>query len=153
MKELIYKFPNPHNSCEDVYYCKETKQYYVLLPYTPYSKQLCTCSRHKGYFEADCPVSAGLSYKINDEVVTTGRNGEIVDDVKKKEVHENKEMTFFRIKPEYANLPNYEVFPTNRLFLSLYEWMNPMHFDVVVYKRKEVYCMMGFWYKKYVPCN
>ena len=147
MKELAYKFQNPHNSCEAVYYCRETKQYYVLLPFTPYSKQLCTCSHHKGYFEADCPVRAGLSYKLGDTEVTTEENGEIIDYAKKAEF-ESQEKTFFRVKPEYASLPDYERFGGNRLFEQLYEYMNPEHFNRVVYRRGDVFCMMGGWYKK-----
>lgn len=149
MKELVYKFQNPHNSCEEVHYCPETKRYYILMPHTPYSRQLCTCTPSKGYYEADCPVRSGLAYLINGTVVTTGENGEIVDDVK-KEIYENTQYSFFRVKPEYADLPNYEWLSGGRMVQRLFDYMDPAHFDQVTYKRKDVYCMMGAWYLREV---
>ena len=145
MKELIYKFQNPYNSCEEILYCKETGQYYNLLPCTPYSKTLCTCTPSQGYYEADCPVRAGLSYKIHGEVVTTETDGEIIDYQKKTE-YEDREMTFYRVKPEYAALPNYETFGKCQVFQRLYDYMDPNHFDQITLKRKDVTCMLGSWY-------
>lgn len=147
MKELIYKFQNPYNSCEEILYCKETGQYYNLLPCTPYSKTLCTCTPSQGYYEADCPVRSGLSYKIHGEVVTTETDGEIID-YAEKEKFENQEMVFYRMKPEFATLPDYEQFSDNRLFLKLYDYMDPNHFDKITRKRKEVYCIMACWYER-----
>lgn len=146
MKKLTYKFQNPHNSCEEVYVCKETGRYYTLLPVTPYSKQLCTCVPHKGYYEADCPVKSGLTYIINGKKVTTEDDGEIIDHAE-KEKYENREMRFYRMKPEFATHPNYEIFSANRLFLKLYDYMNPEHFDQISRKRKDVYCIMSCWYE------
>ena len=146
MRELAYRFPNPHNSCEEVYYCYENKRYYVLLPLTPYSKQLCTCTPYRGYYEADSPVRAGLEYLINGEKVVTEGEGEIVDHVK-KEAYENKEISFFRIKPEFMDLPNYEIFSRDRLFLKPYDYMKPEHLEQMTLRRKDVCCFMGGWHK------
>ena len=147
MKELTYKFQNPYNSCESVYFCKETNQFYILIPFTPYSFQLCTCTPHRGYYEADCPVKAGLVYCIEGKQVTTEAEGEIVDAVKKTE-YENNVMKFYRIKPEFQSLPNYENFSNERLFQSLFDWMPEHHFDTVELKRKDVIRFLGGWYIK-----
>lgn len=147
MKELIYKFPNPHNVCEDVYYCTETNRYYILMPYMPYSKQLCTCTHYQSYYEADGPVRAGLSYLINGNVVTTEGDGEIVDYVKKEE-YENREMVFFKLKDEYSDLSNYQWIEANRVLQRLHDYMDPNHFEEITCKRKDVYCMMGGWFLK-----
>lgn len=145
MRILTYKFPNPYNSCEEIYIDRDTVRHYSLIPYTPYSKQLCTCTPYKGYYEADCPVKAGLTYLLDDEEITTGENGEIVDQAK-RDAYLNKEMEFFRIKPEFLQQPNYEQFDTNRLFPKLYDYMAPAHFDKCTFKRKDVCCLMGAWY-------
>ena len=145
MKELVYKFQNPHNSCEEIHYHPETKRYYVLMPHTPYSKKLCTCTPSKGWYEADCPVRAGLTYVINGEQVTTEADGEIIDHAK-KEKYENREATFYRIKPEYRHLPNYEIFSPYRIFPKPYDYMDPEHLDKLTLKRKDVYGFMGGWY-------
>lgn len=147
MKELTYKFQNPYNSCEEVHVCKETGQHYILLPVTPYSKRLCTCTRSRDYYEADCPVKAGLTYIIHGQTVTTEGDGDIIDHAE-KERFENQEMVFYRMKPEFAALPNYEIFSENRLFLKLYDYMNPEHFDRITLKRKDVYCIMSCWYER-----
>ena len=145
MKELVYRFQNPHNSCEAVYRDPDTGRHYILMPYTPYSQQLCTCTPCRGYYEADCPVSAGRSYLINGHEVITGINGEIIDYAKKEE-YENREMTFYKVKTEFRNLPNYQFLGDQRLLPRLYDYMNPEHFDQLTYKRKDVFCLMGFWY-------
>ena len=147
MRELTYKFQNPYNSCEEVHYCKETGRHYILMPHTPYSKQLCTCTPSHGYYEADCPVNSGLTYIINGELVTTEGDGEIIDHQKKDE-YENRELVFYRVKPEFATLPNYADFSHNRIFQMLYCYMKPEHFDRITLKRKDVYCIMGGWYIK-----
>ena len=149
MKELVYKFQNPHNSCEEVHYCPETKRYYILMPHTPYSQQLCTCTPSRGYYEADCPVRSGLTYRINGQVVTTEASGEIID-YAKKESYENADCTFFRVKLEFADNPNYEWLSGGRLVQKLFDYMLPEHFEQVTYKRKDVYCMMGAWYPREV---
>ena len=145
MKELVYKFQNPHNSCEAVYKHPETGRYYTLIPYTPYSHQLCTCTPCRGYYEADCPVKAGLSYSIDGHKIITEANGEIIDHAKKEE-YENREMTFYKVKPEFCHLPNYQFLGDRQLLLKLHDYMKPEHFDKVTYRRKDVYCLMGFWY-------
>lgn len=147
MKELVYRFQNPYNSCEEVHCCRETGRYYILMPSTPYSMKLCTCTPYRGYYEADCPVKAGLTYLINGKKVTTEADGEIVD-YAKKEAYENKELTFYQVKPEHKDDPNYAIFSDGRLFRKLFDYMNPEHFTQVVKKRKEVYCLMGGWYTK-----
>lgn len=126
MKELVYKFQNPHNSCEEIHYHPETKRYYVLMPHTPYSKKLCTCTPSKGWYEADCPVRAGLTYVINGEQVTTEADGEIIDHAKKEE-YENRVITFYQIRPD--------------------------HLSRVTLKRKEVCCLLGSWDKNDEPAK
>lgn len=147
MKELIYKFQNPYNSCEEIHYHLETKRYYVLMPYTPYSKKLCTCTPCRGYYEADCPVKAGLEYIINGQRVVTEGEGEIINHLMKEE-YENQELAFYQLKPEFQCIPNYQFLSDRRLLPKLYDYMDPAHFSKVTHKRKEVYCMMGFWYLK-----
>lgn len=147
MKELFYRFQNPYNSCEAVLKCRETKQHYILMPHTPYSYVLCTCTPYRGYYEADCPVKAGLNFIIDGHQVTTEAGGEIVDHAK-KEAYENKEFTFYQMKPEHADNPNYENFSSERLFLKLFDYMKPEHFDQITLRRKDVYCLMGGWYRK-----
>lgn len=147
MKELIYKFQNPHNSCEEVHYHPETDRYYILIPYTAYSQQLCTCMPYRGYYEADCPVKAGLAYCINGQKIITAGDGEIIDHTKKAE-YENRELTFYQVKSDFSHLPNYQFLSHQQLIPSLFEYMDPAHFIQATYKRKEVYCMMGFWYLK-----
>lgn len=146
VRTLVYRFQNPYNSCEEVHYCRETKRHYILMPHTPYSKKLCTCTPYHGYFEADCPVKAGLTYIIHGEQITTEADGEIIDYAKKEE-YENREITFYQIKPEYMHLPNYEIFSPNRLFMEPYSYMLPEHLSPVTLKRKDVYCLMGGWYR------
>lgn len=147
MKELVYKFQNPYNSCEEVHYHPESKRYYILMPHTQYSKKLCTCTPSRGYYEADCPVRAGLSYVINGQQVKTEADGEIID-YAAKEAYENKEIVLYRMKPEFAELPDYAVFSPDRLFPKLYDYMDPGHFDKLTLKRKDVYCLMGGWYMR-----
>ena len=145
MKTLIYKFQNPHNSCEAIYICKETGRHYSVLPYTPYSVQLCTCTPSRGYYEADCPVKSGLVYIIDGVKVVTENDGEIIDHAKREE-YENSELSFFKIKPEFLPLPNYENFTADRLFPFLFDWMPAEHFDKVILKRKHVCRFLGGWY-------
>ena len=147
MKELTYLFQNPNNSCEEIYICKETKVYYALLPYTPYSKQLCTCSHYRGFFEADCPVKAGMKYILKGSEILTHANGEVID-YRKKNVWENEEKTYYFIKPEFLHHPNYELFSPDRLFAKPYEYMQPEHMGCVTLKNKEVLWFMNGYYRK-----
>lgn len=140
MDKLVFKFINPANSCEKIYYCEESKKYYNLQPHTNYSSVLCTCSPSGGYYEADTPVKAGLVYNIDGEIVITGEGGEIVNE-EQKEIYFNQELIFYRIKEEFINLQDYNNYTSNThifLFVNLFEWMNKEHFEQVTYKRKDV---------------
>lgn len=145
MKELTYKFQNPYNSCEAVYECKATSRLYALIPYTPYSSQLCTCTHFRGYYEADGPVKAGLTYCIDGKQVTTAGNGEIID-AEKKEEYENKIIKFYRIKPEFQDLPNYGNFTNDQLLTVLLDWIPETHVEILELKRKDVVQFFGNWY-------
>lgn len=145
--ELTFKFNNPYNSCEGVYIDKQSGRHFVLIPYTPYSKQLCTCTPYRGYYEADCPVRAGLRILINGAEHITEECGEIVDQKAKCE-YENKVISLYRLKPEFSDIPNYQFIGEGRLLPRLYDHMDAKHFDLVEFKRKDVYCMLGFWYQK-----
>lgn len=149
--ELTFKFNNPYNSCEEVYIDKQSGRHFVLIPYTPYSKQLCTCTPYRGYYEADCPVKAGLRILINGAEHITEECGEIVDQKARRE-YENKVISLYRLKPEFADIPNYQFIGEGRLLPRLYDYMDAKHFDLVEFKRKDVYCMLGFWYQKEVRC-
>lgn len=147
IRKLTYKFENPYNSCEKIYFCEETNRYYTLIPYTPYSDQLATCTPSKGYYEADCPVKAGLLYEIGGKVVETQKDGEIIDQLKKEE-YDNKEMIFFVLKPEFAACYENEFFTTANLLPKLYDYMKPEHFEEKTFKRQDVECCFGRWYQK-----
>lgn len=147
VRKLTFKFPNPYNSCDKIYYCAENKRYYSLIPYTKYSMQLCTCTPSKGYYEADCPVKAGLQYEIDGKVVTTEENGELIDYALKEE-YENQVLEFFVLKKEFEPLYEKEWFSSENLLPRLFDYMKPEHFEKTSFKRKEVFCILGRWYRE-----
>jgi len=86
IRNLIYKFQNPYNSCEAVYYCPEKKRFYVFLPtrYNEPKSWVHTCTPSRGYYEADCPVKEGITFVIKGKEYTTDKHGMIDFDMNRK---------------------------------------------------------------------
>lgn len=140
MKELIFKFKNPYCSSEDVLFHKETKRYYILQPVSEYDVRLLTCTPHKGYYEADCPVKAGLTYLIHGNVVTTREDG-IIRNEERYLLYMETEIEVYQVKDEFKDIPNNSRFK-DTLLTYLHSYLDPNHFDKLTVKRKDV-CRMG----------
>lgn len=147
IKELVYKFQNPYNSCEKVYFHKETNKYYILQPSQNKGEQcLLTCTPSGGYYEADCPIREGLSYIIDGETVTTLKDGM----VRNEEVYQqwqNEELVCYKIKEEFRNIENYfRSFNIDALLIRPYDYILPEHLDQITVKRKDVFRISNSYY-------